>query len=289
MAALLSGLYLKLIFPTNVDSPGWLLLLHIIIVAAAAAGGYLINDVFDHAADQINKPSHTTLSKQNGMRGWAVLNLLALASSLVFARIAGSYALFLLTATTIALLFCYSRWWQRWTLLGNAVVALLCALVVLSVPLCASIPANPWALFHGHRFSLDFKVLAVLAFLVSLVREIIKDLEDREGDKAVGMATLAILSEPLARWLALICMLILTFVLTVYLFSQERSLGGAGHLWTCLLLLISLLLSVRIYQSRQKKTYQMLRPLVQSIHDNGDLTALVLDRKLVSKHGHVNP
>jgi geranylgeranylglycerol-phosphate geranylgeranyltransferase len=96
----------------------------------------------------------------------------------VFAAITGD-RLFFIAFVWVVALFVYSVQWKRTVLLGNILVSFITALAV----------------YFGAAVTLNFeaaKIPALFAFLANLAREIIKDVEDVEGDRIVGARTLPI-------------------------------------------------------------------------------------------------
>lgn len=145
-----------------------------------AAGGYIINDYFDIKIDAINKPSGLVVGKTFPPR-WAmathvVLNAIAVGiAAYIDPKIGGCFLLISF------LLLYYSASLKRKFLLGNLLVALLMGSSILILLLLDDALLLPWILFY-----------AGFAFYTGLTREIIKDVEDMEGDKAFGCKTLPI-------------------------------------------------------------------------------------------------
>jgi geranylgeranylglycerol-phosphate geranylgeranyltransferase len=161
------------------------LFLLIIAGTAATAFGNVINDIHDIATDRIshkNRPLPGNEISLFGARFYAVyLMLLATGSS---AFISPAY----ITATLLPLLLliCYTRFLKGTPLAGNIVVSLLVGYAVLYGALAAP----------GFN---RLVIPAVLAFLLNLVREIIKDVQDAPGDSAAGLVTTASLPSQVIR------------------------------------------------------------------------------------------
>ena len=155
-----------------------------------AAAGYIINDYFDVRIDLINKPHEVILGKviprKAAIYTHAILNIVAILLAGHVALQAHHPEWLLLQLTCIALLWLYSTRFKRQYIIGNVVVALLTALTIFT--LIVYEPAM-------HTLSLSFFALSVyawFAFILTWMREIVKDMEDYLGDSAEGCVTMPI-------------------------------------------------------------------------------------------------
>ncbi len=172
----------------------------VVVTILIASGGYIINDYFDVKIDRINKPDKTVIDRQVTARG-------AIASHLVIngiATVLGFYLAYRIHSISFGLIFpfiaimlwFYSASYKRTFLWGNIVVAFLSAFVILIVWLFEffhlRLDAEAFAFLLKELGSVTrlFLAYALFAFLVSLFREIIKDMEDWEGDERYGCRTL---------------------------------------------------------------------------------------------------
>ena len=153
-------------------------------------GGYLINDYFDIETDKINDKSR--LSPKSLLLLYFVILFLGFILAFALALALGQPALSLIYLMAVALLYMYSAIWKRQVLIGNVIVSLFTAAV-------------PLILLYAERDQLDMLnvtsiesttssivFFSAFTFLISMVREIIKDIEDLEGDSAAGYKTLPI-------------------------------------------------------------------------------------------------
>jgi geranylgeranylglycerol-phosphate geranylgeranyltransferase len=177
---LLAGIAVALGFWLGQSGLSVYALISLIIAAAAATGfGNVVNDLKDVSTDRIGHPDRPLPRGEMTARAAAVyagfLAFSALASAmLVSPRHSAA------TAIPLLLLVLYARYLKGTPLIGNIVVSLLVAYALLFGGLDAP------------RIDRLF-VPAILAFLLNLAREIIKDLEDKPGDSAAGIATTATL------------------------------------------------------------------------------------------------
>lgn len=155
-----------------------LLLLSISTVLIAAAG-YIINDYYDVKIDYINKPDRVVIGK-NIPRRYAILFHVVLSVLGILIGIFLSWRIAAINTLSVFLLWLYSNNLKRLPFIGNLTVALLTGSSILVVDM----------LYRTH--SSLVVIYAVFAFFMTLVREIIKDMEDLKGDNTFGCKTLPI-------------------------------------------------------------------------------------------------
>ncbi|RMG88513.1 MAG: hypothetical protein D6714_00575 [Bacteroidetes bacterium] len=174
----------------------FLLVLTTVLIAAA---GYVINDLFDYSADTWNKPDqvfiHKKITPDGARKLYAGLVATGGAIAIYLALHVGQFPLFFIYPVAVGLLWLYSRHFKKGILVGNIIVSLFCAFVA-GIVLFAEREAffelwksDPdaarwiWTIFGGYL---------AFAFYSTLFREIIKDLEDMEGDQRQHCRTLPI-------------------------------------------------------------------------------------------------
>lgn len=144
------------------------------------AGGYIINDIFDMEADQVNKPRKIFITPAN-KNLYAQVYYALNAAGVLLGLIAG-WAVGLYCLAMAVLLFYYSFRLKKIMLWGNIAVAVMTASVLVIIGFAVPKVSG-----------LYLAVYAGFAFLATIIREIIKDIEDMEGDGAVGDLTLPVL------------------------------------------------------------------------------------------------
>lgn len=209
---------------------GWLRgPLFAMLVAATvliAAGGNAINDYFDIAADRVNRPGRVVVGgavdRRSALLVHVVLSLLGVFAGIYVSFVLRRAAFMLLFVSVPVLLWFYSTHFKRQILVGNILVALLVALtgyVVVSADYAAldRQPGGPDT-GGGDLSTLWYEVCAycIFAFLSNLGREVIKDMEDADGDRSSGCHTLAVeLGCPYAKAVALLIELFMCAMLAV--------------------------------------------------------------------------
>ena len=199
----------------------WLSLSSVLIAAA----GYIMNDYFDLQIDRINKPEKVVVEKIIKRR-WAIIwhwifSGLGIAIGFYLSWKLHNVFIGPSNLACVILLWFYSTTFKKKLLLGNLIISVLTAWVIGILYLCE---------FRFHRFvnpefhntlSRVYKfalVYASFAFVISLVREVVKDMEDIEGDTKYGRRTIPIVwGLPAAKFF---CMSWLTLLLAALIFFQ---------------------------------------------------------------------
>lgn len=184
---------------------GRLFLLSVSTVLIAAAG-YIINDYYDVKIDYINKPERVVIGK-NIPRRYAILFHVVLSGIGIIIGLLLSWRIAALNVLSAFLLWLYSNNLKRLPFIGNFSVAFLTGLSVWIVDLLYR---------HGSALIV---IYASFAFFMTLVREIIKDMEDLKGDNTFGCRTLPIVWG-LRRTKFAIYFILAVFALTVILINQ---------------------------------------------------------------------
>lgn len=214
-------------------------IIHFILLVLAtvfiAAGGYVINDYFDQKADHINKPEKqiagSFIPEKKLIRYYLMLTVSGLVLGLYLSFEVDYLILGLIFLAVSAMLWSYSARYQKTVLIGNLMIAVMSALVILIewVFEFFALKAEP-ILFVDVVNQLNTIHIIVLAyagfaFFVTLIREIIKDIEDLKGDEQQQFKTLAIVAGiPGAKRLALSLHLMSILLLAIcqyYLYTQN--------------------------------------------------------------------
>lgn len=166
-----------LISPNTLTDPQLLILAMSTILIAA--GGYSINDYYDVKIDLINKPERVVVGKTLTRRIVLLLHTVLSVAGIGLGFALG-WPIGIINVAAAFLLWLYSNALKRMPFVGNFVVATLTGLSVLVVNVLYTPPlAIVW-------------VYALFALFMTLIREIIKDMEDLKGDDTFGCRTLPI-------------------------------------------------------------------------------------------------
>ena len=163
-----------------------------------AAAGYIINDYFDINIDEVNKPEQMVVDKVIHRR-WAIawhfmLSTAGILFTILALPILEKWYLIIANIACIALLWLYSTNFKKTLLLGNIVISVLTAWTILILFFSKLSPGDAFgsdnpATYKFFRFAFLY---AGFAFISSLIREAIKDMEDLAGDEKNGCRTMPI-------------------------------------------------------------------------------------------------
>jgi 4-hydroxybenzoate polyprenyltransferase len=190
----------KPLYPSStptVDLHFSLILLTYLFIAAA---GYIINDYFDINIDQVNKPERVVVGSFISRR-WVIfwhllLSVMGIYISTIAFPFESYWHIHLSNLLTILLLWFYSTNFKKDFLIGNVVISLLTA---WSIAVVYFSKFTIQEILHPNindtanfRFAKLMVLYSVFAFILTLVREALKDMEDMEGDQKFGCKTLPI-------------------------------------------------------------------------------------------------
>jgi 4-hydroxybenzoate polyprenyltransferase len=220
--------------PLSLKFPWYYFLILVVATLFITAGGYVINDYFDIKTDLINKGEvivGTKIPRRRAMMWHNVLNIAGVAAGFYISWKAGYFWMGTLFLIVSGLLYFYSASYKRQFLVGNIIVALLTAMVPILVVIFE------WPALYRYyavnsvtppHLSIIFYWVggfAIFAFLTTLTREIIKDIEDFEGDMAYGRNTIPVVTGTLtARIISIFLIFISVGLLYVvwYFFLNDK-------------------------------------------------------------------
>lgn len=191
---------LKYLFDPNLFK----LILSTVLIAAA---GYIINDYYDVKIDFINKPNRVVVGKvlkrRIAMALHTVLNLIG-----IFIAFTLSWQIGLLSFASAFMLWLYSNQLKRLPLIGNCCIGLLTGAALFLVGMY----------YQQHIYLVN--IYAFFAFSITLIREVIKDMEDQKGDADFGCLTLpVVLGLRRTKWVLYV--LIACFVFTIFFLAYR--------------------------------------------------------------------
>jgi len=137
-----------------------------------AAGGYIINDIFDIETDTINKPEKLIISKHISIKKAYLLYFILTTIGIISGFFTG-LGMGILCIVLSILLYFYSSDLKGEQLQGNLLISMMAGMVVYVSSRGVYNVSNTY-----------FAEYATMAFFITMAREIIKDIEDIEGDKA---------------------------------------------------------------------------------------------------------
>jgi len=198
-----------------------------------AASGYVINDIYDYEIDLVNKPQKVIVGKQVSVKqAWAIYGWIIVIGGIValyLAYVIQDFKQLLIYPSAIWMLWAYAKNFKKSFVVGNLVVAAYCALVPGIIWYAERQPYFELLDEHPSKALLIrnvFVVYALMAFLTTVWREIIKDMEDLKGDKAFGSESIPAkygmsLAQKMSALLGLV-VIILMIRYAIYLFINQE-------------------------------------------------------------------
>jgi 4-hydroxybenzoate polyprenyltransferase len=197
----------------------------ILLVAATVlitAGGYIINDYFDIKTDLINRGKvivGTRIPRRKAMMLHNVFNIAGVAAGFYLSAREGFIWMGILFLIVSGLLYFYSASYKRQFLVGNLMVAVLTAMVPMLVVIFEAPVLFQYYAINAVKIP-DLSIIfywvggfAIFAFLTTLAREIIKDIEDFEGDVAYGRNTVPVVIGILTSKIVTVCLVFVTLLM----------------------------------------------------------------------------
>ena len=236
-----------------------------------AAGGYVINNIYDQETDSVNKPNNVivgrSISETQAYNLYFALTVSGVAIGFYLSNVIqkpGFASIFILVAAT---LYLYASSLKQMMLIGNIVVALLLSFSVIIIGIFDLYPAT--VLENQQQMKIFFSILldyAVFAFMINILREMIKDIEDMDGDYNQGMNTLPIAIGKL-RTCKIIFVLSIIPVLVILLYINKYLLD---LLWVTIYMLLFvcgplILFTVKMLKANTKKDFHFLSLLLKFI------------------------
>jgi 4-hydroxybenzoate polyprenyltransferase len=256
-----------------------LLVLSTILIAA---GGYVINNIFDQNTDTINKPNNVivgkTISETDAYNLYIGLTVTGVGIGFYLSNVIlkpGFASIFILIAAT---LYLYATSLKQMMIIGNIIVALLLSFSVVIIGIFDLFPT----IHEGNQqqMGIVFSILldyALFTFFLNFMREIVKDIEDVDGDYNQGMNTLPIAigksrTSKIVFGLSFIPMLFMLYYINKYLLDLVFT--------TVYLLLFVvgplLYFTVKIWTAKSKKEFHTLSMLLKWILLFGILSIVVI-------------
>ena len=272
----------------------WRFILLVLSAAFYTAAGYVINDYFDTQTDYLNRPERVIVGKGVARRQAMILhfalNIIAAALGIYIAFYIRIPALAIICILLPGILWFYSTTYKRQLIIGNVIVAILTALVPLSVFLSEmplQIRQHGELLLSNHAFvNIIFYWIAgfaFFAFILTLIREIVKDIEDFEGDAAFGRNSLPVVIGIQSTKFVLYLLSAITIFAIIVLYT--KFLNDLLSLFYFIIFLIGPLAFVifQIYRAKERKDYSLISLLIKIVMLSGLAYALLVNIILRNK------
>ena len=249
------------------------ILFYLLVFASVciAAAGYIINDYFDENIDQVNKSSKVIVGKFIKRRSAILLHALfsfvgLLLSIYVGYRLSNALIPFF-NLLAIILLLVYSSTFKKKILIGNIIISLLTAWTILVLTLAEyRFRISPEDVVWQRLLKMSF-IYAGFAFIISLIREVIKDMEDIEGDIKYGCKTMPIVwGLPVSKVFTAVWIVVLAGMLTAIQIYVIQLGWWLSALYSFVLIIIPLIWSLKkLYAATTPEDFHQLSSMIKLI------------------------
>ncbi len=262
-------------------------LILVMSIVLISAGGYIINDYYDIGIDSINKPKKMLLLRNISWKEAILLYVAFCGLGIIlgfYAANKAGYLLFGLVHIFAAIcLWIYSATLKRHLIIGNLFISLLSAIVIPVIWLFEYFTLKTNSGINFESFDLIFVInlfvlgYTLFAFFVSLIREIIKDVEDVEGDIKHGCSTFVIKygvkkTKSLIMFVLILSVSILLYV--QYIIFLNDYFFTFLYFFSVQILFVIMLF--KVYFAEEKKNYKFLSNLSKLIMIIGTLSMMVV-------------
>jgi 4-hydroxybenzoate polyprenyltransferase len=267
-------------------------LLFILLLVASvliAGAGYIINDYFDIQIDAINKPERMVINKIIKRR-WAIVfhwlfSGIGILLSFYVSYKTKVWSIFFINMLCVIALWFYSTTFKKKLLSGNLIIAALTAWTILVVYLFVGaelVSLKGWATesngFNTRRLFKFTLLYAGFAFVMTLIREVIKDLEDMEGDRKYDCKTMPIAwGVPASKVFTAVWIIVAaTTLVVVQLYAWQSGKWLTAIYFLLLIILPLIYLLKKLSQARVNADYAKLSSIVKLIILAGILSMILL-------------
>ena len=253
-----------------------------------AAGGNIINDYFDIKADRINKPERQIIGvhikRRSAIVSHWIINFIAFSIAVYLSWVMDSFLYVFIHLFSINVLWYYSMKGKRQFLFGNILIAALTALVPVLVGLYYhQVFENEVLQMDQFSFLLNSEIhyiyyltigLGIFAFILNLAREIVKDMEDVEGDRKLPAKTLPIiLGLQKSKYISALILSGVS-ICTLYIGLTTSNLTTKEILPVIISLLIVVLCIILLLVSKNKKDFKRINGFIKVAMAFGLLTPI---------------
>lgn len=259
----------------------------ILATICIAASGNVINDIYDVETDFVNKPNKIivgkSISEKTAYNLFIVLNIIGVGLGYYLSQSVGRSAFFSIFVIISASLYVYASYLKQTLLIGNIIISVL---VALSIIIVGVFDLLPQITSQNKSFLLVFfKIIfnyAIFAFMINLIREIAKDIEDIDGDYKAGMRTLPIvIGRERAGNILFVLTLIPLFTVAYYTINSLYKNEIAVIYFLILIIAPLIYVSIKSFSAKTKKDYHHISNILKLVMLFGVLSLLLYKYKLL--------
>ncbi|GAA3612544.1 geranylgeranylglycerol-phosphate geranylgeranyltransferase [Flavivirga amylovorans] len=253
----------------------------ILATISIAAAGNIINDIYDVDTDLVNKPNKLiigkSISEKTAYNLFIAFNVIGVGLGFYVSHLVGKSPFFSIFVIISVLLYIYASYLKRIILIGNIVISVLVALSVIIVGVFELLP--PITRQNQQLQLAFFEIIfnyAIFAFIINLLREIVKDIEDIDGDHKAGMGTLPIaIGRERATKLVFVLSLVPLFIITLYTINELYK-SQIAVIYSILFIIGPLFyISIKTFSATTKKDYHHISNILKLVMLFGMLSLLL--------------
>jgi len=246
-----------------------------------AAGGNVINDIYDISIDRINKPKKvligTKISEKAANNLYIALTFIGVSLGFIVANSIGKPSMAAIFIIIAGLLYAYASHIKSILLISNLLISVLVAMVLLIIIIFDIFPAIQNGLRQPQLMAAKLVLhYAIFAFYINFIREIVKDLQDINGDKNGGRTTLPI---AIGRKRTVITVFILggiaLVILLIYMYTYLYQYPYVNLYFLLALVAPLLFFEIKTWNAETNRDYALLSTLLKSILFLGILSILM--------------
>jgi 4-hydroxybenzoate polyprenyltransferase len=261
-------------------------ILLILATICIAAAGYIINNIVDQETDNISKPNKVIvgkyISETRAYNYYIALNIVGVLIGFFIANIIFKESFAAIFIVVAFVLYLYATQFKQSLLAGNFLVSFLVAFSILLVGVFDLYPiiTNESRKFLGILFQIIIDY-AIFAFLLTFIREVVKDIEDYEGDLKTGMNTLPIyLGKEKTQKVVFGLSFIPLIALLYYLNSNFKNLEYVVYYTLAFVVAPMLYFILKLWQAKTQKEFNHLSTVLKLIMITGILSIIVISYNL---------
>jgi 4-hydroxybenzoate polyprenyltransferase len=233
----------------------WQFVMIVAITILAGAGGYVVNDIYDIDIDAHNKPGKNVVEQISKRTGWAVYTMLVSFGAILTIQLGDPYrvpGIAIYVGATV-ILWAYSFYFKRQPIIGNVIVSFFSALVIYIVWLGQSVNIPPGAdVQFPHHIILMY---TGFAFFTTLLREIVKDLEDLSGDTRYGARTLpTVIGVNASRRVCIATALLLLTGISYWLFQMTGEISDLAFWYMVAAIMVPIAAAIWLIQKARDQS-----------------------------------
>lgn len=244
----------------------WRLFLLVISTSLAIASGYIINNFYDSEKDLINRPNKSILdrlvSRTTQFRIYFLLNFLSVALAWIVSwRAAAFFSIYIFA------LWFYSHKLKKYPIIGNIIATVLVMIPFFGI------------LVYFQNYSPAIFLHGAYLFLLLLIKEIIKDLENLKGDLANNYQTIAVKYGVNTSKIVLTFLVVLSWI-PAYILVKDYQLGYMSYYFyfACI---AGLILAIWVWRINRIESYGNIHYFLKLIIFLGVLSIVLIDPKVV--------